>query len=185
MRSVILLCLGLFLAPALWGQSGLYVPSDKASLKSPRVAVLRAIGNTIIPAMVGSYMIENTDPDLALGGWTLLAFGSVFGPSSGNLYAKDGKRGYTGIAIRSLSAAFFFLSAGALLREGQSGADHELMITLLYGNFFLMIGSAAWNIQSAPASVREYNERYFERYSIAPLIDPKRKTAGLQLAVRF
>ncbi len=130
-------------------------------------------------------MIENTNPDLALGGWTMLAFGSIFGPSSGNLYAKDGKRGYTGIAIRSLSVAFFFLSAGALFREGQSGADHELMVTLLYGNFFVLLGSAAWNIQSAPASVREYNERYFERYSIAPLIDPKRKTAGLQLAIRF
>lgn len=186
MKNVWLLCLVVLIAPALWGQSDYYTPSDKASLKSPRVAVNRAIGHTLAPALVGYYILENSStPSEYLAGWTILTFGSIFGPSSGNLYAKDGKRGYTGIAIRSLSAAFFFFSAEALFREGQSGADHELMVTLLYGNFFLLIGSAAWNIQSAPASVREYNERYFQRYSITPLINPERKMAGLQLSLRF
>lgn len=135
-------------------------------LKSVSQARGIAFTNTLLPMATGIATVALFDNNTVqtIGAITAV-YGLVMGPSTGNFYANDYGRGMAGLAAR---AAGVYLMADAT-REifGSEFAnalgidDKEVSLTdtkILIGEF-LVLGSTVYNIITAKASVKEYNEQ--------------------------
>ncbi|MDZ7694342.1 MAG: hypothetical protein U5K69_25005 [Balneolaceae bacterium] len=137
-----------------------------ANSKTEDEAVGQAVINTVMPIGVGYGTVQlfknNTVRSI---GASLVVYGLIMGPSTGNFYANDYLRGGLG-ALTRVGAAFLlkdatseifgptFANALNVDNEEVSFGDTEVLLGSV-----LMIGTIAYNIFSAPASVREYNQQ--------------------------
>ena len=148
--------------------------------KSPSNAFLLSVGSTMIPILIG---INKEDI-------LLVAAGSLIGPSIGNFYAGDTRRGISGILLRgggllmtTLGIAMYFDDANATEvddDEWEYGNDGE---ALIYGGLAVIGISAVWDIVMAPTSAREYNKKH--GLSFSPMYDPVNKAAGMSFSYKF
>ena len=146
--------------------------------KSPSNAFLLSVGSTMIPILIG---INKEDI-------LLVATGSLIGPSIGNFYAGDTRRGISGILLRgggmlmtTLGIAMNFDDATEVDDdEWEYGNDGE---ALIYGGLAVIGISAVWDIVMAPTSAREYNKKH--GLSFSPMYDPVNKAAGMNFSYKF
>lgn len=148
--------------------------------KSVATGLLLSVGSTVLPTVVG-VMSLHRESNIALG-TMLLGYGGILGPSMGNFYAGDKKRGMIGTAIRL--GAWLLVSGvttGGTWDENGSTAEEKAILGALIVSF----GTAVWNIATVPASVRQYNLQQREKFSLQPLLDPLEHAIGLNLAIRL
>lgn len=143
--------------------------------KSPNFARSFALGNTVFPLFSGimtSYFLDNEFGNIT--GKTLLFYGTVIGPSTGNYYARDMLRGTGGILIRISSMSYIY-NVGKSFGVGNG--------FLVLGSTLAFIGSIGWNVLSASTSAIEYNDEYY--LSITPMYDIENRYIGLNLSMQF
>ncbi len=148
--------------------------------KSVAKGMLLSVGSTVLPTVVG-VMSLHRESNIALG-TMLLGSGGIMGPSMGNFYAGDKKRGMIGAAVRL--GAWLLVSGvttGGTWDENGSSAEE---ITIL-GALIVSFGTAVWNIAIVPVSVRQYNLQQREKFSLQPMINPPEQSIGLNLAIRL
>jgi len=125
----------------------------------------------------------------------LVVGGLVAGPAAGHLYADHRRQAHIGLGVRSgaavvgLGAAtvilfdatfdFFVLEEPSLSRTGRIAED------LLTGTVFVLMGSAIFDIVTAPLSAHRYNEKNDLRVQVAPRVHPILDQAGLAMDLRF
>jgi len=143
--------------------------------KSPKLAIAYSLFNTTIPTIAGMYLYQKNESGL----WAVF-YGVTIGPSIGNIYAKDYKRGFFGIGIRLFSELMIASSSiGKGIRlAGGDGSNYDSGMThtqkVLTG---VIIGSAIYNIVTAPKSAREFNMRQKNVYFFPEINIPKREVS--------
>jgi hypothetical protein len=132
---------------------------------------LLTIAGTAIPIGIAMRKINND------GIWLGL-LGIGVGPSVGNLYASDLRRGLTGLGLRMVGGLVTALGLAQAM-EGKEGGE-----ALLLTGSGIIIGSALWNLGTIGKSVREFNERH-HGVAITPYLDPVNKAGGVEFALKF
>lgn len=160
------------------------------SNKDPQKAFWLACGHTVIPiatglsiAIIGSSNVEGSRAVLAFGSMT---YGAAIGPSMGNFYARDFKRGLTGIGLRLVGAALFASGVAEAMADGNDdewNGDSRDQDALMIGGVALVAGSTLWNILSAPTSARQYNAR--RGLSVSPYYIPHNRSYNVALRITF
>lgn len=147
-------------------QSNISVQVGGDELKSASKARTIALTNTLSPVGVGLgsvALFENNT--IQTVGAALAVYGLVVGPSTGNFYAEDYKRGAFGMLVRG-TGLFLMVDAtreifGNEFADALKIDDQKVSLTdtkILIGEV-LVLGSIAYNILSTQASVEEYNNR--------------------------
>ncbi|MFH5831215.1 hypothetical protein [Halalkalibaculum sp. DA384] len=163
--STVVLALSIFAAASVaraQPETGGFMPDGQ--VRSENQAVSQALINTIMPIGVGYGAVKLFDGNTAETlGASLAIYGLVVGPSSGNFYANDYLRGGLG-ALTRLGAAFLLQDATSEVfgREfadalGVDNSSVSFSETNIVVGSTLMVGTIAYNIITAPVSVREYN----------------------------
>jgi len=151
--------------------------------KSPKIAIAYSLFNTTIPTIAGMYLYQKNESGL----WAVF-YGVTIGPSIGNIYVKDYKRGFFGIGIRLFSELMIAQSAishsiGLMGGNGsyntQKGMSHTQKVFT-----GVIIGSAIYNIVTAPKSAREFNIRQ-NNVSVYPIISISKKQVVLRSFINF
>lgn len=166
-------------APAPGGLHGLAVAPAR---KSAERAVAYAIGGTLLPIVAGLHLNRLEGPIGSLGG-AGVAFGYLAGPSLGNFYGDDARRGLIGMGLRLGGGLLFATGVVLALDEAFGGDRHPAAGPIMIGSLVVIGGSAIWNVTTAPASVRAYNQR--RGLSIAPIVADPARGAGLAVAWRW
>lgn len=163
-------------------------------VKNPSRAFWWAVGSTVIPVGVGALIATSGDRhgsgrETREGeGFILIGSGIFFGPSAGNFYARDIKRGIIGILIRAVGAYIVYDANKGWNRwdriddEDRTGTG-DGYVDQAYLGLGIVAGAAIWNIATAPTSAREYNSKH--GLSFSPMYDPLRKTGGMSFTYRF
>lgn len=144
--------------------------SGGGNMRSEAEAVNQALINTVVPLGMGVGAVKLFESNtLKTFGASLAVYGMVVGPSTGNFYANDYLRGGLG-ALTRLGAAFLLQDAtsevfGSDFAEalnvdnGNNNTPVAIEDTEIIVGGALMVGTIAYNIISAQASVREYNRQ--------------------------
>ncbi len=136
--------------------------TDARQLKRPLKALFYSLGCTFVPLGAGYLLALIEDQTCQTIGGAVGGFGLVVGPSMGNFYAHDGLKGGLGIGMRVIGVGM--ITAGlwdlieTVIEEGESGSG-KYSAALITGGTVLVMGSAVWNMVSAPFSARRYNAR--------------------------
>jgi len=155
-------------------------------LKSGSTARTWSIEATLLPVaggfLVGRYIQPHVGVSLGLAG-------IVFGPSVGHFYAHEWKRGLISAGVRVAIPAACMVPIILLANVSMEPAFVNwgvITITAISGGALLFY-SIVYDIATAPASVRKYNERIEKRGSLQfqPLIDVGKKRIGLSVVYRF
>lgn len=156
--------------------------------KKPTAALAMALGHTLIP--IGAGLLLGTAGDSNVEGVQLISavglmtYGGLVGPSMGNFYAKDYRRGGLGIAMRVVGTAMVAHSIGKAMSwgnddEAEGPAPDQWMGT---AGSFLVLGSAVWNIFTAASSAEAYNEKHgLTGFSVGYNLSSKSTLVGVQL----
>jgi len=155
--------------------SGVLYPLEAQEARKPKsevTAVLLSLGATVIPTRVGLRMRS----EFSL---YLIGFGVFIGPSTGHFYANQWMRGMATVCQR-----LFIILGGAALSEDLEFGE-RVGIALLAGVFIIV--SVLYDIGTAPASVRKYNESIGKTGEVyfVPKIDIKEESYGLSLVYCF
>lgn len=128
--------------------------------KSPGRALGYSVGGTVLLLPVGGV-------------------GAVVGPAFGHFYAGNSQQAWAGIALRTggVGAA----SIGGVLALGAPRVGWGL----LTGGALVVIGSALYDIVTAPGSAHEYNEPHGLSAQVASTVGPRAEQVGLSLCVSF
>ena len=159
-------------------QSNISVQIGGDGLKSASKARSIALSNTLSPIGLGLgsvALFENNT--IQTVGSALTVYGLVVGPSTGNFYAEDYKRGAFGMLVRA-TGAFLMVDAtreifGNDFADALKIDDKKVSLTdtkILIGEV-LVLGSIAYNILTTGASVEEYNS---SRASLGFRLDSRR-----------
>ncbi len=164
------------------------------SSKDPGKAFWLALGSTLIPTGLGSYLAYKGDNNGTASvqgiGIGMAVAGVLVGPSVGNFYAGDSRRGVNGILLRGGGALLSLIGATMVMESidwnceedcsdnNTGGAD----VLFLYSGLVLISGSAIWNIVTAPTSAKEFNRR---SVTFSPFINPRSRTAGINVGYQF
>lgn len=191
------------------GLFGVCSASADPEAKRPAKAFLCSLGFTAGPVAGGVLLlaIPFVTPEewlpvtslVLIPGPVLVAGGLLIGPSMGNLYAHDTRRGHAGIGIRVAGTGIVLVATVAILVNAMGHAAGKLFVPfseeeftywkgwdmLTLGGTALIASGALWNIASAPISARQYNERQLLRVSVRPHADLLGRSAGLTLSARF
>lgn len=124
-----------------------------------------ALSNLVTPTLTGLGAMALTDGKrIETVGSALVAYGLVVGPSTGNFYAKDFKRGFIGFAARTTGAILMVDASreifGNTFADRLKIDDKEVSLTdtkILIGEA-LVLGSIIYNIITVKKSVEEYND---------------------------
>ena len=139
---------------------------DTSGVKSPRRALLLSGLGTLA---------------IGVPGVNLVAI--PVGPALGHFYAGNARQAWTGILIRG--GAFFGGVAVVVLKalEGDPNFDEDAE-RILTGALIVILASAAYDVATAPASARRFNERQQQRVqmSLSPVVGRQK---GVRLAVRL
>lgn len=140
--------------------------------KSPSVGVAIALANTVVPIAIGQPILWQ---EANLTGALLVSYGLIIGPLPGNLYAKDGRRGWLGVVARTGISLTSGLLCWALVSEGEE--DVSAAWPLFLGGA-ASLAVAARNTWTIPSAVRRYNESL----SVSPTMEPDGRF-GLRLGI--
>ncbi len=155
--------------------------------KTFTTAIILSALNTAIPVGLGTLMIHSSEDNVGLysgegwggviGGFLLVSYGVVIGPSIGNFYADDLANGLGGIAIRTFG--------GIVAMEAQDGSLRSRNRQKL--GYCLIIGGAIYNFISCQASVKRYNRFHAGNVNISfyPVTQLASKTYGIGLQLQF
>jgi len=128
----------------------------------------RSIGysNTLTPMAVGLGAIklsDNSTVEKIGAGFTV--YGLLVGPSTANFYGSDYMRGMLGVLVRGVGGYMMIDASREIFGNDFADAlgvdQKEVSLTdtkILIGEV-LVLGSIVYNILSAKASIREYNNR--------------------------
>lgn len=163
-----------------------------ARVRSENQAVTQSIINTLMPIAVGYGSVKlfkgNTVETI---GASLAIYGLIVGPSTGNFYANDYLRGGLG-ALTRLGAAFLLQDATSeVFGRDFANALHvdnesvKLGDTNIIVGSALMVGTIAYNLVTAPVSVREYNRKMGYAMEIQSLPGTGRSAPMLTAKINF
>lgn len=141
------------------------VLSPAAGSKTAFAGLSWSVANTILPVYVGTKSLGDKSYRIVPMG-----YGLIVGPSIGHFYSSDKKRGWIGIGIRAAGFALYAIGKGK--SDGMKTAG-----------IILMSAGIGYSLYTVPSSVREYNAR--QSWSIAPVVDPNRKSAALAVHFQF
>jgi hypothetical protein len=152
-------------------------PKSSFSERSESKALLLSLLATAVPAALSAYAISESEGS---EGASLVLLGSlVVGPSLGHFYAGKPGRALLGMGIRS--AALFGLAGAVAMSWDEESAGGN---TLAVASLGIGAASIVWDIASAPASARRYNETHGEnRLSIG--LGPVGSAPGILVAASF
>ncbi len=175
----------------LWNQQGstiLPVQDQHPIYKSRSKALTLALAHTLIPigagVAVGAIGSSNVEGVRLVCRATLLAYGSGFGPSIGNFYAKDYTRGGIGVALRGIGALIIFTGFNKKIdddEDSESGISGDALMKI---GASLIVGSAIWNIITSPFSADSYNKKH-NLTNLSFGFDPKSKTTMIGAQIKF
>ncbi len=154
-------------------------------LKSGSSALLYSLLGTALPVGVGlAAATGNEGPNASPAPGLLVFSGAIFGPSLGHFYAGRPGRALGGIGLRVLGGAGMvagFAMSWDRASDSAGGGD------VLFGaGAALWIGSAVWDIASAPHSARVQNEKARkQRASLGVAAVGASRAPGLRLDVPF
>lgn len=155
-------------------------------------AISQAVINTVMPVATGYGAVKLFDGNtVETIGATLAVYGLIIGPSTGNFYANDYLRGGLG-ALTRLGAAYMLQNATSEV-FGREFADvlrvDDKSVSLGDADIIvgsaLMLGTIAYNIFSAPVSVREYNRSMGYAVEIESLKGTGRSAPVLTARINF
>ncbi|WP_148898062.1 hypothetical protein [Fodinibius salinus] len=166
LQSISLLFCIVILTTQVYAQgSSISVNTDEGSTKSVSKARNISLVNTFssLGAGIGTVAITENNT-LETSGAMLAVYGLVAGPSTGNFYAKDFRRGFIGLAARTTGAILMVDATREIFGNDFADAltvdDKEVSLTdtkILIGEL-LVLGSIAYNIITVQKSVTEYNQ---------------------------
>ncbi len=158
------------------------------TLRKPRVAFAMALGHTFIPIGAGLLLMTAGDSNVEgvqlISAVGLMTYGGLVGPSMGNIYAKDYRRGGLGIAMRVVGTAMVAHTIGKAMScgnddEAEGPAPDQWMGT---AGSVLVLGSVVWNIFTAASSAEAYNEKHgLTGFSVGYNPSSKSTLVGVQL----
>lgn len=166
---------------------GLY-PVEAQEVKRPksgRTAVYWSLGATLIPCV----------PVMIWGGTGmsgLIGVSLLIGPSAGHFYAHQWGRGLKTAGLRLGIGVVGVFGASFVGLIGAESFDTEdinweafWVVAGIAGG--CIVGSAVYDIATAPASVRKYNESIgiMGRLNFVPRLNMKNKSYGLSVVYRF
>lgn len=134
-----------------------------AKPKKTGLAIAYTAANTLIPLVFAS----RSESDLAP---FALMYGLTIGPSTGNLYARDWKRGGIGAAVRGASFYLLIRSAFTCFSSCDEATGDKAAVAGVVGVAGLM-GSGIYNLVTMGKSVRAYNRRHKLAVSVLPQAD--------------
>lgn len=166
--------------------------SGGGDLRTEGEAIKQAVMNTVLPIGTGYGAVKLFDNNtLETVGASLAVYGLVVGPSTGNFYANDYLRGGLG-ALTRLGAALLLQNATSEVfgREfadaiGVDNSSVSIKDTDIIVGSTLMLGTIAYNIISAPVSVREYNRQMGYAIKIESLPGTGRAAPVLTARINF
>ena len=161
--------------------------------KRPRTALLYSLVPTVgglLLSSVGSSLASTSGNGTSSLGSTLGSTGSLlffFGPSFGHYYADNNGQAVRGYLIRggglALVAAGFVVALDDLFGDDDDGSE-GYAAGLIVAGAFTYLGSAVYDVATAPAAARRYNERHRRvLVGAAPVVS--RRGVGLTVAARF
>jgi hypothetical protein len=163
-----------------------------AQARSESEAISQAIVNTATPIAVGVGAVKlfNNNTVQTVGA-SLALYGLMVGPSTGNFYANDYLRGGLG-ALTRIGAAFLLQDATSEV-FGRDFADAlnvdnepvSIEDTNIIVGSALLVGTIVYNIASAPASVREYNQSMGYTMEIRSLPGTNRSAPMITARISF
>jgi hypothetical protein len=144
-------------------------------IKSVSEARGLALNNTLLPVATGIgavYLFKNNTVQTV--GAALAVYGLIMGPSAGNFYAEDYMRGTLGAMMR-IGSGYLLLDAtrelmGDRVADRLAWDDKRVSIsdTQVLVGAGVFAGSMLYNLLSAGASVREYNQQSGYSFYVVP-----------------
>ncbi len=149
--------------PEMRGAVPVLLYADTVRAKSPRRALLLSLGGT-----------------LAMGVPIVNLAALPLGPALGHFYAGNDHQAWVGIGIRTgaIAGAMLLIMGAALDGSKSTPATID---RYLYGATAVILGSAIYDIATAPAAARRANERL----GISALVLPAPGGAHVRLAMRL
>jgi len=162
------LVLALFIIPLQsWAQDNVStIKIGEGNIKTTSKARSIGYSNTLTPIAVGLGTIklfDNSTLDKIGAGFTV--YGLLVGPSTANFYGSDYKRGVLGLLVRGVGGYLMVDASREIFGNNFAnalGVDNKkvsLGDTRIWLGGTLVLGSMVYNILSAKASIREYNNR--------------------------
>lgn len=164
-------------------------PDRSGSYRDPDVALALSAANFIVPVGTAVYMVRNDTGDQDLDIAALAAYGFLFGPATGHIYARNPKW-YRGVLIRTGLAAASAVGATLALAtflsaesNGSEGAGALVFLAAGAGLAYVALRDVA----DAPRAARRANEKagITTTAQVIPLIYPAHRAGGLALHLRF
>ncbi|MFB3909099.1 MAG: hypothetical protein ACE15D_11930 [Candidatus Eisenbacteria bacterium] len=159
--------------------------------RSPTTAVLTSVSATLLP-MVGGLAIAAAEEDAWPYGGVLFGSGLILGPSGGYVYAQEGSRGATGIAIR------FGIAAGATVITALVSANQphggfldfsgvETTLGVAAGGCALVLIDGIYDMARLPGVVGDHNRslRNHGELRAVPFVRDGGRTVGASLTLSF
>lgn len=139
---------------------------------------------TLIPVVVGVIPGRSGQPYRGI----LAGVGIIAGPSAGHLYAHQWRRGLTGIGLRAgIGAVVTSIVLSQVLGRDVGDINEPIVYTTIAVASGALLASVVYDITTAPASARRYNERIQTHGNVQfqPLVDLVEERIGLSLIYRF
>jgi hypothetical protein len=132
------------------------------TMKSPEAARGWSLGSTLIPMASGAIAGRAGSNG---GAGVLIVGGSLLGPSAGHFYAGQPARALAGVALRTaLLGVFVAATCWDECSKQQNDAQEKLAVVFSAA----ILGSAVYDIVTAPRSARRYNEKHGLTVSVLP-----------------
>ncbi|MBA7637174.1 hypothetical protein ES703_44809 [subsurface metagenome] len=162
--------------------SGIFYPIEAQGVRKPKsetTALYWSIGATAIPCAVSWLMRKTGERNEHIP----LIIGVAIGPSTGHFYANQGWQAIKGISIRSGIGALGVLTT--IIAAYGDGKAPAIIIGCITGA--TVIGSAVYDIFTAPSSVRKYNKSIDKTGNVyfIPKVDIKEESYGLSVVYCF
>lgn len=143
--------------------------------KSKRTALYLSLTATIVPCVIG-LAIKPT-------GWVAIPIGLTFGPGAGHFYANQWGRGLKTAGLRLGIGALGVLGVVLVGQPEPENVGAQLVIASIAGAG--VVGLVVYDIATAPASVRKYNESIgiIGRLDFMPRLDVRNRNYGLLVCV--
>lgn len=165
-------------------------------LKSEKTALHRSLWHTLSPLASGFLIGGILGEDAVVPAASLFTYGLMIGPSTGNIYANDWKRGFNGFLFRALGIGAMIMSktysgehldGGARPNSYGSGSSLQATDVVLVAGIAIFSGGILYNFVTTDQSVREYNKRVRQGIGVrlAPSIDRKTGTTLLTARITF
>ena len=147
----------------------------KDQIETPRKTTFGALSWTVANMVLPLYLASNDLPSKKLINLPR-GYAVLIAPSIGNFYARDTRRTLIGLGMR-------LGGAGVMGLGWKLTPNNQDPNPLFYVGMITIGAGVIYSLYTTPSSVREYQAR--QSWSAAPVIDPKRRAAGLAMQIQF